>query len=258
MNDYTLTITENVKVSADAWKMTLKSKVKLPEITGGQFLQFYIPERLDLSLRRPFCVCEYDENTLTLYYAVLGRGTAAMAGLKKGTVTKCVLPLGNGFILKKEYKNVALIGGGLGVAPLLPVMKSYPDRNYRVYLGYRTAAHIFLQKEFEKCSHDAAIVTDDGSYGQRCFPTDVLRRDIENGYKPDVLLTCGPEPLMKTVGNIAAAHNTDAYMTGENRMGCGVGACLVCTCAVKGDDGVYRNLRSCADGPVFDLKKIKI
>ena len=236
--------------------MTLKSRVKLPEIIGGQFLQFYIPERLDLSLRRPLGICQYDEKSLTLYYAVLGQGTAAMAGLKKGTATKCILPLGNGFILKKEYKSVALIGGGLGIVPLLPVIKSYPDKTYKAYLGFRTAAHIFLGEEFTKeCRGDTVIVTDDGSYGARCFPTDALRRDLENGYKPDVLLTCGPAPLMRAVKDIAAAHNIDAYMTGENRMGCGVGACLVCTCAVKGSDG-YHNMRSCADGPVFDLKRV--
>ena len=257
MDDFVLKIAENVKVSADAYKMTLKSAVRLPEIVGGQFLQFYIPDRQDLSLRRPFCVCEYDAKSVTIYYAVMGGGTAAMAALKKGAVTRCVLPLGNGFVLKKEYKNVALIGGGLGVAPLLPVIKSYPDKNYRAYLGFKSAAHIILHKEFEAVC-GCEIVTDDGSYGARGFPTDALKREIESGYKPDVLLTCGPEPLMKAVKNIATAYNIDAFMTGENRMGCGVGACLVCTCAVKGGDGAYHNLRACVEGPVFDIRRVKM
>jgi len=145
------------------------------------------------------------------------------------------------------------------------VLKSYPDKKFRAYLGFRTAAHIILENEFARgCPHDKAdagnviITTDDGSNGLRGFPTDILRQDLENGYRPDVLLVCGPMPMFKAVRNLAVTYNIEAYMTGENRMGCGVGACLVCTCAVMGYDGLYHNLRSCIEGPVFDLKKIKL
>jgi len=257
MNDYTVIITENKKVSADAYRMTLKTEKNLPEIIGGQFLQLAIPGRPDMPLRRPFCICQFHGRFISIYYAVVGKGTAVMAGMKKGTETKCALPLGNGFVLKDEYKNVALIGGGLGVAPLLPVIKSYPGKSFRAYLGYKSAVHIILKDEFAAAC-ESVIATDDGSYGLRGFPTDALANDIKNGYKPDVLLVCGPKPMMKAARDIANAYNIDAYMTGEDRMGCGVGACLVCTCAVLDDGGEYQNLRSCADGPVFDLKKVKL
>jgi len=258
MDDYKFEIIENIKVSADAYKMVLKSAVKLPPVLGGQFLQFLIPDRPDMPLRRPFCVCGYDERNIIIYYAAVGKGTAVMAGLKPGASVLCVLPLGNGFILKKEYKKVALIGGGLGVAPLLPVVKSFPDKEYRAYLGFRSADSIILRKEFEAAAKECKITTDDGSFGHRGFPMDILRGEIKSGYKPDALLVCGPAPMTRAVRDIAIECGADAFMTGEERMGCGVGACLVCTYKVMDDTGVYRNLRSCADGPVFDLRKIEL
>lgn len=258
MDDYTFEIIENAKVSADAYRMTLETEIKLPKITAGQFLQFRIPERPDFSLRRPFCVCQYDERTVTLYYAVAGYGTAVMAGLKPGVSVQCALPLGNGFYLDGRHKSVALIGGGLGAAPLLPVPRSFPGKEYRAYLGFNSASHVILQREFEAAVKECKIATDDGSFGRRGYPTDILKEDIAGGYKPDVLLVCGPTPMLRAVRDIAESRGIDAYMTGENRMGCGVGACLVCTCKVMAGGGAYHNLRSCADGPVFDLKKVEL
>lgn len=258
MDDFDFEIIENKKAAAGAYKMKLKTAAKLPAIRAGQFLQFRIPERPEFSLRRPFCICQYDDRTITIYYAVAGKGTAAMTGLLPGAHTKCVLPLGNGFSLKDWHKKVALIGGGLGVAPLLPVPKSYPGREYRAYLGFNGAEHIILRKEFEAAVKECKLATDDGSFGFKGFPTGILKEDIKNGYRPDVLLVCGPAPMTRAVRGIAESDNIDAFMTGENRMGCGFGACLVCACKVMDDSGAYRNLRSCVEGPVFDLKKIEL
>ncbi len=257
-NDYPFEIIENRLAATGAYKMVLKTGMKIPPILGGQFLQLSVPGRPDLTLRRPFCICAYDYNTVTIVYAVVGKGTAAMADLQEGTLVKCVMPLGNGFILKESYKKVALIGGGLGVAPLLPVAANYPGRSFRAYLGFNSAAHMILHREFVTACGEVSVATDDGTFGAAGFPTDLLKADILGGNRPDVILTCGPEPMVRAVRNLAENHNIDAFMSGENRMGCGVGACLVCTCAVKDDKGEYHNLRACADGPVFDLKKIKL
>lgn len=258
MNDFLFEVIENKPAAAGVYRMILRTGMKIPDILGGQFLHFAVPDRPDLTLRRPFCICKYDYNTVTIYYAAVGRGTRAMADLKEGTLVKCVMPLGNGFILKDGYKKVALIGGGIGVAPLLPVPGSFPGREYRAYLGYNSAAHMILHGEFAMACAEVKVTTDDGTFGAPGFPTDLLKEDIRNGYKPDAILVCGPEPMMRAVRNIAETYNIDAYMSGENRMGCGVGACLVCTCAVKDEKGEYRNLRSCKEGPVFDLKKVRL
>ena len=257
-NDFTFEIVDNHMYAHGVYTMSLKTDMKMPNIIAGQFLHLLIPDRPDLTLRRPFCICGFYNNIVSILYAVVGKGTAAMADLKEGTLIKGMMPLGNGFILKEKHKNIALIGGGIGVAPLLPVPKSYPNRRYRAYLGYQSSAGMLFVPEFAVASKEIYVSTDDGTFGFAGFPTDVLKEHIRDGYKPDVILTCGPEPMLRAVKNIAETHNIEAYMSGENRMGCGFGACLVCTCAVMGDNGEYHNLRACADGPVFDLKKVKL
>ena len=238
--------------------MTLAAAEKLPPIRGGQFLQFEIPSRPDFILRRPFCVCKHGAFTVTIIYAAIGKGTRAMTELEKGAEAVCTLPLGNGFfMLEPHHKNIALVGGGVGCAPLLPVIQDYKDKKFYAYAGFKNKGMVILEKDFKKSADGLKLFTDDGSAGIKGFPTDALRRDLKEGLKIDAVLTCGPDKMMREVQNICREYNIKGFMTGENRMGCGVGACIVCTCKVK-RDGVFRNVRSCIEGPVFDIESVEI
>lgn len=259
MKDITFTIQRNAALAPNVYEMLLKCGEDLPPILGGQFLQFEIPNRPDLPLRRPFCIYKYGKRSVTLIYAVVGAGTEAMAALRNGQAVKCLLPLGNGFILPDTYKRVALIGGGLGCAPLLPVIGNYPGIEFHAYIGFGSAliAKILIN-EFQTAAKTVKLFTDDGGMGVKGVPTAALDADIEGGLRFDAILTCGPIKLMEAVRNVAVKHNVAAFMTGENRMACGAGACLTCACAVRGDDGAYRNLRACYDGPIFDLTRVEL
>ncbi|MDR1093745.1 MAG: dihydroorotate dehydrogenase electron transfer subunit [Clostridiales bacterium] len=259
MKDIRFTVELNEKKAPGVYLMRLTCAEDVGPVLGGQFLQFEVPGRPDLSLRRPFCIYKREPHSVTLVYVAVGEGTRAMAEIRAGQRVNCLLPLGNGFVLPKAYKRVALVGGGVGGAPLLPVIGNYPDIEFHAYLGFGTAgAAAVLAGDFEGAACALNLFTDDGSAGVKGFPTAALDGDIEKGLQFDAVLTCGPAPLIKAVRAVAVKRGLDAFMSGENRMACGVGACLTCACAVRGADGKERNLRACVDGPVFDLKKVQL
>lgn len=257
MKDYSFVIEKNFRHGCGFFEMELRTAETLPEIIGGQFLQLELPGRPDMPLRRPFCIYKYTAHTVTIIYAVVGGGSQYMTELKKGTTLRALLPLGNGFVLSDKHKNVVLLGGGTGAAPLLPVARSYPDKEFSAFLGFpsKAQADVFAD-DYRKEIPNACITTDDGSCGLHCFPTEALEKEMKNGYRPDVILACGPEAMVKAALRLAETCGADAFMTGENRMACGMGGCLVCTCAVRGEDGTVSNLRSCMEGPVFEIKKL--
>ena len=252
MKDIAFLIKSNLNIAENIFRMDLQASAKLPKIICGQFLNLEIAGRDDLILRRPFCICDFGADSVSVVYAVLGKGTEALSKLKIGTPIKALLPLGNGFALTDKHKKVAIIGGGLGVAPLLSIQKCYPDKEYKVYLGFASKKNVILEKEFCKFGN-AAITTDDGSYGIKGYPTVVLEADLNNGYKPDVILTCGSHNMMSAVAKLASKRKISTFASTEERMACGVGACLVCVCKV---DGKYA--RVCADGPVFEIGRLSL
>ncbi|GHV03348.1 dihydroorotate dehydrogenase B (NAD(+)), electron transfer subunit [Clostridia bacterium] len=273
MKDIQFTVESNEKKAPGVWRMRFICAESFGPVLGGQFLHLEIPNRPDMPLRRPFCIYQYDRRSVTIVYAAVGAGTEAMTDIRPGQTVKCLLPLGNGFDFKvilggaenpraqKDKKRVALVGGGLGAAPLLPVIGEYPAAEFHAYLGFANAAvAAVFTEDFQNAARNADLkinlFTDDGSAGVKGFPTAALDRDIGNGLRFDAILTCGPHPLMKAVRGIAVKYDIDAFMSGENRMACGAGACLTCTCAVRGADGAEHNLRACVDGPVFDLTRI--
>ena len=251
MKDIHFTIKSNTPIASNIFQMELAADEQLPPIKCGQFLNLEVAGRRDLILRRPFCICKFGKNSMTIVYAVVGEGTSALSRLKRDTEIKAVLPLGRGFALTDSHKKVVLLGGGLGVAPLLPVPKCYPAPEFRAYLGFSNKSTVILEDDFRKACGTVTVTTDDGSYGVQGYPTQALQRDIEAGYKPDVILTCGSHNMLKAVAKFALGHKIPAYASTEARMGCGVGACLVCVCKVDG-----RYVRVCANGPVFKLEEL--
>jgi dihydroorotate dehydrogenase electron transfer subunit len=249
MKDYNLTITSNRQIADKIFKTEFSCGEKLPAFRGGQFLHIQVPGKV---LRRPFGILEMTENYLSMVYAVAGEGTQILSEMKKGESLKAMLPLGNGFMLPKTYKKVALLGGGLGVVPLLPVIATYPEIEFYSYMGFKSKKDVILYKEFSGLSKKTCFATEDGSFGYKGLSLDALKQDIKST-DFDAILVCGSKPMLQSVQK--ECFKIPVYVSMEERMGCGVGACLVCACGVKKGDNV-ENLRVCLDGPVFMLDEV--
>jgi dihydroorotate dehydrogenase electron transfer subunit len=210
----------------------------------GQFVELSLD---GLFLRRPISVCNYDEGKLTLIYKVVGKGTAQMANLVAGTKLDTLTGLGNGFNTENEAKSPLLVGGGVGVPPLYNLAKRLlaEGKKPMVILGFNTKSEIFYEEEFKALGVDVYCSTADGSYGVKGFVTDVIR---EKALSFDYLYTCGPLPMLKALYD---ATEVDGEFSFEERMGCGFGACMGCTCKTK-----YGNKRICKDGPVLKREEI--
>ncbi|MCL2847592.1 MAG: dihydroorotate dehydrogenase electron transfer subunit [Firmicutes bacterium] len=276
MQEYKFTINSKF-ILKDVFELKLTCDEPLPSMIAGQFVHIKVPGD-EVLLRRPFCLYRWDKKSISLLIQVVGKGTQRLAKLKKGDTVYGIMPIGNGFKLKPSHKKIALVGGGIGVAPLLmipksclgreqdtvkltenmivPVKQTIKGTEIRSYLGFTTKAKTILSTGFSSVSEKVIITTDDGTYGIKGYPTDALKADIEAGFIPDVILCCGNHNLTKAVQKICIEHNIEGYMSGEERMGCGVGACLVCTCAVKVGGGQAKHLRACVDGPVFNIAEV--
>ncbi len=208
----------------------------------GQFVNIALAGKF---LRRPISVCDWGEGSLTLIYKVVGQGTAQMSQMSPGQALDLLTGLGNGYDLSKAGDRPLLIGGGAGVPPLYALAKALVAQGKRpqVILGFNTRAEAFLEEEFQALGAAVTVATADGSYGVRGFVTDAMPRD---GYS--YIYTCGPEPMLRAVYGKAV---TSGQFSFEERMGCGFGACMGCTCETK-----YGYKRICREGPVLEKEEI--
>lgn len=207
----------------------------------GQFVNIQLD---GCFLRRPISVCHWDEDSLTLVFKVVGKGTAALAELPEGVRLDLLCGLGNGFDLSRCGQRPLLVGGGLGVAPLYGLAKALlaEGRKPAAVLGFNSKDDIFYEEAFRALGVDTAITTVDGSAGVKGFVTDALPEQY------DVFCACGPLPMMKAV---CAAAPTPGFVSLEERMGCGFGACMGCSCETKAG-----SKRICRDGPVFAKEEL--
>ncbi len=252
MKDLLATVKSNVSIAENIYAITLTLTEPLKNINGGQFVNLSVGEGAML-LRRPLGICKIDGTDLTLCYQVKGKGTKKLTEAKAGDKLKVLLPLGNGFDLN-EFKNIAVIGGGVGIFPLIAAIRAYKDKNFYSYIGFRNKAAVCLLEEFEK-SKLLKVTTDDGSYGDKGNAVFAYFSDKKRP-EADVIIACGPPVMLKVLKEELEKRNfnTPCYVSLEERMGCGIGACLVCTC--KKSDG--DNARVCKDGPVFNIKNINL
>jgi len=240
-----LEIISNHKIAEGYFKIRLKGDIK--KFVPGQFVNLSVGHEDGILLKRPISVYDYNEGVITLIYEVKGKGTAALSKMKGGRLAAEYF-LGNGFVLEENEKRIMLIGGGMGAAPLFSVMRCYRDKEFFPYLGFSDKERIILKEEYESLS-ETVISTDDGSFGHKGFITNIAVKDIEK-IKPDVILACGPKPMLKA---LTLLKDVKVLVSVEERMGCGIGACLVCVC-----ETVNGNKRVCKDGPVFDIKELKL
>ena len=223
----------------------------LPEMLPGQFVEVRVDGSPSTFLRRPISInfVDRDNNELWLLVAIVGEGTKQLAKLKFGDVLNCVLPLGNGFTPANPGEKVLLVGGGVGVAPLLYMGAQMKTQGIEptFLLGARTANDLLMLPIFNKYGR-AYVTTEDGSMGEKGF---VTNHSILTKEHFDRISTCGPTPMMKAVARYARQNNVDCEASLENLMACGLGACLCCV--EKTTEG---NLCVCKDGPVFNIKKL--
>ena len=240
MKQSIFTILENIPLTVDVNRMVLKGDTS--EITApGQFVNI----KLDgLFLRRPISVCDWDEKTLTLIYKTVGGGTRKIRQMSPGERLDILSGLGNGYDLSLSGAAPVLLGGGVGVPPLYGLAKRLAQRGIKanVILGFNTRPEVFYEKEFQKLGCAVTVTTVDGSYGTKGFVTDALPENCSYFY------ACGPEPMLKAVWR---ASKTSGQMSFEERMGCGFGACMGCSCKTLTG---YK--RICKDGPVMRKEEI--
>jgi len=240
MKQVFLKIISNKKIAKDVYKMELFGDVTA--ITApGQFVNIKID---GLFLRRPISVCNCENNTLTLIYKVVGKGTEILANMKDGELDVLV-GLGNGYDVSLSGDNPVLLGGGVGVPPLYMLAKQLINngKNLTVVLGFNTKDEIFYEKEFQQLGANVIVTTVDGSYGTKGFVTDAVK-NLDYSY----FYTCGPEPMLKA---IYKTMNTSGQFSFEEKMGCGFGACMGCSCKT-----ITGYKRICKDGPVLKKEEI--
>jgi len=234
------TITSNRALTADVWEMKLAGDTS--SITApGQFINIKLE---GMYLRRPISICDWDEKGLTIIYKVVGKGTEFMSQLPVGKELDILCGLGNGFDVTKCGDTTVVLGGGVGVPPMYGLVKALKaaGKTPIAILGFNKSEEIFYEEEFKALGVETIVTTVDGSYGVKGFVTDALPENY------DYFCTCGPLPMLKAIYN---STKTSGLLSFEERMGCGFGACMGCSCKTK-----YGNKRICKDGPVLEKEEI--
>ena len=244
-------------LAEDIYRMTVESEYISAHAAAGQFVNIKCCEGYQTLLRRPVSICSVNRGNKTydLLFQKKGSGTGLLANKKAGDELDVLGPLGNGFDLNERYERIAVIGGGIGIFPLLFLLNESKARVKKAYLGFRSKNLVVLEKEFSDSADILKITTDDGSYGTGGFITNLLEKDMDD--EPfDMIYSCGPTPMLKNVVNIANSRNVESQISLEQRMGCGFGACLVCACKTRDVNHGEQYSHVCKDGPVFNGRDI--
>ncbi len=240
------------EIADQIYSMCLKTEKIAAKAKAGQFLSVYCNDGSRL-LPRPISICEIDskKGIIRLVYRVAGRGTEEFSKMHAGERLRIAGPMGNGFPLKKS--KALIIGGGIGIPPMLELAKRVTGEK-KIVLGFRD--ELFLAEEFRRFG-EVFIATEDGSAGVK---GNVLDAILEYRLSADVIYACGPTPMLRAVKEYAAIHNMECYLSLEERMACGIGACLACVCASKETDehSNVKNKRVCKEGPVFAAEEVEL
>lgn len=261
-------ITKTSKLADGVFEMWLKTERIAKEAKPGQFISVYSNDGSRL-LPRPISICRIDGEQLRIVYRVAGKGTLEFSQMNAGERLNIQGPLGNGYDLDaifsrvesatgKKPKKAILFGGGIGVPPMLELAKAISEKTdckAQAVMGYRDS-QMFLKDEFESFS-DVTVATEDGSAGVK---GNVLDAAGECNITGDVIFACGPTPMLRAIKAYAADNNIEAYISLEEKMACGIGACLACVCKTtnKDEHSQVNNARVCKEGPVFNAKEVEI
>lgn len=245
MKDYRAEILSDEQIAQGVYELVLR----LPEevkVRAGQFASVGVRGHL---LRRPFAICKAEGERISLCFQVRGEGTRNLASMGAGESLQVLMPLGNGFFVERDEKRVALVGGGVGIFPMIAALREYaPTKEVFAYIGFRNKAAVCGLEEFERAARLKAV-TDDGSYGEKKNAVQAFEEDLRAGIRPDVVLSCGPLPMLRALKEVLEREKLPGFASLEERMGCGIGACLVCVCDLTNG----QHARVCKDGPVFPI-----
>ena len=233
------------QLAQDIWDMTVDAGDLAGIARPGQFAQIAVPGK---TLRRPISICEIDaeHRTLRFVFQVRGEGTEILSGFEPGEALDVLAPLGNGFDLGGGFRRPLFVGGGIGLPPLLAAAELFGSKAV-VAAGFRSRDAVILRDDFESCGCRMLIATDDGSLGHHALVTELF-----GGLSFDAVFACGPLPMLRAVSAAAKERGVPCQVSMEERMACGIGACLGCAVKLRGPDGSERYGHVCKDGPVFD------
>lgn len=264
-NIYIGEILENVEIQEDCFLMKIKTAPSFQNPLPGQFIMIRISGLNDPFLSRPISIYAFSRNedysTIELLYRAVGKGTQIMAGLIEGSMVEINGPLGNGFDTKSVKENIVIISGGIGIAPLSmlteTLQKTHPASNMIIYKGFQSASAVVGLKKLQKLCRNISVCTDDGTMGEKGFVTGIFQKDMKKFPQDNTsIYACGPRPMLRSLANILNRTKFCCQVSLEERMACGVGACMGCAVAVKDKNGALAHRRVCADGPVFNLQDI--
>ena len=250
MLEVTATILENARIADGIYSLTFAVDEKV-EVRCGQFCMIGVG---GFPLRRPIAVCKAEGERITVCYQLKGAGTRTLSrAYKQGEKLSVLLPLGNGFFVEETEKKVAVVGGGVGIFPLISAIRQYAgDKEIYAYMGFRNKAAMCMEYEMRR-GKKLVIATDDGSLGYHGTAVQAFMEDFDK-VKPDVVLACGPIPMLRALKHATSDMGVPVYVSLEERMGCGIGACLVCVCDRTGGE----HARVCKDGPVFEIGEVAL
>lgn len=250
MREVTATVLENKKIAENVYSLTFYADEEIT-IRPGQFVMIGVGA---YPLRRPIAVCMAEGGRVTVCYQLKGGGTKYLAeNYKAGEKLSVLLPLGNGFYVDEKEMKVAIVGGGVGVFPLISAIRAYADKKeVYAYMGFRNRDCVCMEYEMRR-GKSLTVATDDGSFGYHGTAVQAFMEDYET-VKPDVVLSCGPLPMLRALKKAMEGKGIPVYVSLEERMGCGIGACLVCVCDKT--DGAHA--RVCKDGPVFEMGEVQL
>ena len=242
------------QLTAAAWSMVIECPDVAAKAVPGQFVDL-LPDG-GFTLRRPISICGIDKNagTLRIVFEVRGKGTKALSELRAGDTVNMLAPLGHGFTLPGQDARVILVGGGIGTPPMLPLAQ-YSGAKAVVISGFRNQDTVILQDDFAAAGAKTILCTDDGSAGRFGLVTLPLEEEIK-AEKPALICACGPLPMLEATAALAEAYEIPCQVSLEERMGCGIGACLVCACRTKDANGDEQYTHVCKNGPVFNAQEV--
>lgn len=239
-------IISNKEISDGIYKMVLEWD---GDAAPGQFIM--IGCKGDTLLKRPISICMVKNNSMTVIYQVKGKGTKNLSLMKNGEIIDITGPHGHGFDIFDNKKKVLIVGGGIGIPPLLYLSEELKSKKLYIALGFRS--NTYLLDEFNKYGN-VIVATEDGSFGRKGYVTDAIKYIIKD---VDIIYGCGPKSMLITLKEMSMKYNIPCQISVEERMGCGIGACIVCSCKTKSIDG-YKYKKVCKDGPVFWAEEVEL
>ena len=255
MFELLIEIVSNQRVTDDTWLMGLRSEEIAKTAKPGQFVMIRVRPGLDPLLRRPFSICGVRDDLLLVLYRVVGKGTSLMTGLREGEGIRVLGPLGKGFAVPENSNSRLLVGGGIGIAPLVFLDQFHREKQIPFMMGFRSAKDIISPQRITGEDTSFLIATDDGTKGHPGPVTDLLEKHLSKNPGEVAIYACGPKPMLRKVAQMTMPLRIPCQVSLESHMACGMGACQ--GCAVKASSGEEKSyLYVCKEGPVFKAEEI--